>query len=67
MKEKNQTKKVAKDAVVRTQNAAQVVKGKTKANVGKAVGDRGLQAQGKADVAKGKAKQVGHNVKKSLD
>jgi uncharacterized protein YjbJ (UPF0337 family) len=47
----------------KTRNKAQQAKGKAKEVAGRAAGDRDLDAKGKADRKKGKAKQAGENVK----
>ncbi len=44
-------------------NKAQELRGRTKRNIGEVTGDRGLQAEGRADEVKGKLKQVGEKVK----
>lgn len=67
MVEARRTKKVVKDAATRVDNAAEVAKGKVKAKAGKAVGDRSLEARGKVETAKGRAKQVGRNAKKAVE
>jgi uncharacterized protein YjbJ (UPF0337 family) len=67
MSENNRTRKVANDATTRAKNAAQVTKGQIKVKAGKLLGDRGLETQGKLDTAKGRVKQVGHQIKKAID
>jgi uncharacterized protein YjbJ (UPF0337 family) len=47
----------------KTRNKAQQAKGKAKEVAGRAAGDRDLDAKGRADRKKGKAKQAGENVK----
>ena len=44
-------------------NKATVTKGKIKKAVGKAIGNEQMEAEGKADQAKGNIKQAGENVK----
>ena len=44
-------------------NKATATKGKIKKAVGKAVGNEQMEAEGKADQAKGNIKQAGENVK----
>jgi uncharacterized protein YjbJ (UPF0337 family) len=58
-------KSVAK-ATAHTKNAAEVAKGKVKSSAGKVTGDRRLQAEGKIDEVKGRAKQAGQKVKEKL-
>ncbi|HWC40213.1 MAG TPA: CsbD family protein [Acidimicrobiales bacterium] len=50
----------------RTRNKAQQAKGKAKEVAGQATGDRDLDAKGRADRKKGKAKQAGENVKDAV-
>jgi uncharacterized protein YjbJ (UPF0337 family) len=47
----------------KAKNTAQELKGKAKKQVGKATGDEHLQAEGKADQAKGNLKNAGEKVK----
>ena len=47
----------------KTRDKAQQAKGKAKEVAGRAAGDRDLDAKGRADRKKGKAKQAGENVK----
>jgi uncharacterized protein YjbJ (UPF0337 family) len=44
-------------------NKATATKGKIKKSVGKAIGNEQMEAEGKADQAKGNIKQAGENVK----
>lgn len=50
-------------AVDKIKNKAQVAKGDTKAGVGRATGDRSLEAEGKGDQMAGNLKQAGEKVK----
>ncbi len=63
---KKAQKSVAK-AATRAKNATEVTKGRVKAAAGKAAGNRRMQAEGKIDELKGRAKQAGQRVKSSLD
>lgn len=47
----------------RAKNDAQRAKGKVKEAAGNLTGNRGLERKGKTDQAKGKAKNVGENLK----
>lgn len=47
----------------KAKNKGEELKGQTKETVGKATGDQELEAQGKADQAKGNLKQAGEKVK----
>jgi uncharacterized protein YjbJ (UPF0337 family) len=47
-------------------NAAEKAKGKAKEGVGDATGDESLEAEGRADQAKGDLKQAGEKVKDAL-
>jgi uncharacterized protein YjbJ (UPF0337 family) len=47
----------------KARNKVQQAKGKAKEVAGRATGDRDLDAKGRADRKKGKAKQAGENVK----
>ncbi|HZZ49150.1 MAG TPA: CsbD family protein [Pseudonocardia sp.] len=44
-------------------NKAEELKGKTKEGVGRATGDRELEAEGHVDQVKGNLKQVGEKIK----
>ncbi len=44
-------------------NKAQELRGRTKRNIGEGTGDRGLQAEGRADEVKSNLKQAGEKVK----
>lgn len=44
-------------------NKAQELRGRTKRNIGEVTGDRGLQAEGRADEVKSNLKQAGEKVK----
>jgi uncharacterized protein YjbJ (UPF0337 family) len=59
--------RTANDAKAHVKNAATTSKGKVKAAVGKATGNRKLQAKGKLEEVKGKTKQAGQRVKESLE
>jgi uncharacterized protein YjbJ (UPF0337 family) len=50
----------------RAKNDLQRAKGKAKEAVGDVTGNRGLERKGKTDQAKGKAKNVGENVKERV-
>ena len=50
-------------AVDKAKDKAQVVKGETKAGVGRATGDRYLEAEGEGDKVAGNLKQAGEKVK----
>lgn len=50
-------------AADKVKNAAQSAKGKVKDDVGRATGNREMQAEGKADKAVGSLKQAGENLK----
>lgn len=63
---KSAKKSVAK-AATRAKNATEVTKGRVKTAAGKAAGNRRMQAEGKIDELKGRAKQAGQRVKTSLD
>ncbi|MCM2428720.1 CsbD family protein [Streptomyces sp. RKAG337] len=47
----------------KAENIADKAKGKIKETVGKTVGNERLEAEGKADQAKGDAKQAGEHIK----
>lgn len=47
----------------KVKNAAETAKGKVKESAGKATGDESLEAEGRADQAKGDLKQAGEKVK----
>ncbi|HWD94996.1 MAG TPA: CsbD family protein [Acidimicrobiales bacterium] len=64
-KSTNAKRTVAK-ATTHTKNAAEVAKGRVKAAAGKTTGNRRLQAEGKLDEIKGRAKKAGQRVKESL-
>jgi uncharacterized protein YjbJ (UPF0337 family) len=66
MVDKSKVKKSVDKATHHTKNAAEVAKGKVKSTTGKVVGDRRLQAEGKMDEVKGRAKQAGQKVKETL-
>jgi uncharacterized protein YjbJ (UPF0337 family) len=53
-------------ATDKAKNTLQSGKGQAKEKAGQATGDRSLQAEGKADNAKGKLKQAGENVKDAV-
>ena len=50
----------------RAKNDLQRVKGKVKETAGAATGNRKLETKGKADSAKGKAKNVGQKIKDTV-
>ncbi len=58
MVERSKARETLKSATTRTKTAAEVAKGKLESKTGKAIGDRGLQARGKIDEAKGHVKQA---------
>jgi uncharacterized protein YjbJ (UPF0337 family) len=66
MVDKAKVKNSVGKATAHTKNAAGVAKGKVKSSAGKVVGDRRLQAEGKIDEVKGRAKQAGQKVKDTL-
>ncbi|MEU5386242.1 CsbD family protein [Kitasatospora cineracea] len=47
----------------KAENTGEKIKGAVKKNVGKAVGNERLEAEGRAEQAKGDLKQAGENVK----
>ncbi|MGD0559606.1 MAG: CsbD family protein [Streptosporangiaceae bacterium] len=47
----------------KAKDKAQAAKGAVKKETGKALGDPGLEAEGKADQAKGNVKQAGEKIK----
>jgi uncharacterized protein YjbJ (UPF0337 family) len=47
----------------KVKNAAETAKGKVKEGAGEATGDESLEAEGRADQAKGDLKQAGEKVK----
>jgi uncharacterized protein YjbJ (UPF0337 family) len=47
----------------KTRNTAEKVKGQVKEAAGRATGDRGLEAEGRADKARANLKQAGEKVK----
>jgi len=47
----------------KTRNAAQKVKGQVKEAAGRVTGDRGLEAEGRADKTRANLKQAGEKVK----
>ena len=53
-------------ATTHAKNAAGVAKGRVKAVAGKTTGNRRLQAEGKIEEIKGRAKQAGQRVKETL-
>ncbi len=53
-------------AADKMKNAAQSAKGNVKDDVGRATGDREMQAEGKADKAAGSLKQAGENLKDAV-
>jgi uncharacterized protein YjbJ (UPF0337 family) len=53
-------------ATSHAKNAAGVAKGRVKAAAGKTTGTRRLQAEGKIEEVKGRAKQAGQRVKETL-
>jgi uncharacterized protein YjbJ (UPF0337 family) len=67
MVEKKAAAKSVKRTATHAKNAGVVAKGKAKSATGKMVGDRKLQASGKVDQMKGRAKQAGQRVKESFD
>lgn len=50
----------------KAKNAAEKVKGNIKETTGKATGNQSLEAEGKADKAKGNLKQAGEHVKDTV-
>ena len=54
-------------ATTHPKNAAEVAKGRVKAVAGKTTGNRRVQAAGKIEEIKGRAKQAGQRIKESLD
>jgi uncharacterized protein YjbJ (UPF0337 family) len=50
----------------KVKNAVQSAKGDVKDDVGRATGDRSMQAEGKADKAAGSLKQAGENLKDAV-
>jgi uncharacterized protein YjbJ (UPF0337 family) len=50
-------------AVDKAKDKAQAAKGVVKKNTGKALGDRDMEAEGKADQVTGNVKQAGEKVK----
>jgi uncharacterized protein YjbJ (UPF0337 family) len=52
--------------VDKAKNEAQSAAGKAKEKVGKATGDRSMEAEGKGDKAAGNLKQAGEKVKDAL-
>jgi uncharacterized protein YjbJ (UPF0337 family) len=50
----------------KAKNAAEKGAGKTKERLGKAVGDKSLEAEGQSDQAKGNLKDAGEKVKDAL-
>jgi uncharacterized protein YjbJ (UPF0337 family) len=66
MIDKAKVKKSVGKARTHTKNAAEVAKGKVKSTTGKVVGDHRLQAEGKIDEVKGRAKQAGQKAKESF-
>jgi uncharacterized protein YjbJ (UPF0337 family) len=67
MAEPRTTKRTTSEKKTHVKNDAETTKGKVKAATGKALGNRKLQAKGKLEEVKGKAKQAGQRVKESLD
>jgi uncharacterized protein YjbJ (UPF0337 family) len=67
MAEAKGTKRTVSEQTTHVKNAAETTKGKVKAATGKALGNRKLQAKGKLEEVKGKAKQTGQRVKESMD
>jgi uncharacterized protein YjbJ (UPF0337 family) len=53
-------------ATTHAKNAVGVAKGRVKATAGKKTGNRSLQAEGKIEEIKGRAKQAGQRVKEKL-
>jgi uncharacterized protein YjbJ (UPF0337 family) len=53
-------------AANKADNTADKVKGKAKETAGRAVGNERLEAEGRADQAKGDLKQAGEHVKDAL-
>lgn len=53
-------------AADKMKNAAQSAKGDVKDEVGRATGNREMQAEGKADKAAGSLKQAGENLKDAV-
>ncbi|HEY1761914.1 MAG TPA: CsbD family protein [Acidimicrobiales bacterium] len=54
-------------ATAHAKNAAEVAKGRVKATAGKTTGNRRVQAEGKIEEIKGRAKQAGQRVKDTLE
>jgi len=50
-------------AVDKAKDKVQAAKGAVKKNTGKALGDRDMEAEGKADQATGNVKQAGEKIK----
>jgi uncharacterized protein YjbJ (UPF0337 family) len=59
-------KRTVSKATTHAKNAAGVAKGRVKAVAGKTTGNRRLQAEGKIEEIKGRAKQAGQRVKERL-
>jgi uncharacterized protein YjbJ (UPF0337 family) len=53
-------------ATTHAKNAAEVAKGRVKAAAGKTTGNRRVQAEGKIEEIKGRAKQASQRVKEKL-
>jgi uncharacterized protein YjbJ (UPF0337 family) len=59
-------KRSVEKATTHAKNATGVAKGRVKAAAGKTTGNRRLQAEGKIEEIKGRAKQAGQRVKEKL-
>lgn len=66
MIDKKNARKTAGTATTHAKNATEVAKGKVKATTGQVVGNHRLQAAGRIDEVKGRAKQTGQKVRDSL-
>ena len=53
-------------AMDKAKDKAQVVKGNVKSGVGRATGDRSMEAEGEADKVSGNLKQAGEKVKDAI-
>jgi uncharacterized protein YjbJ (UPF0337 family) len=53
-------------AIDKAKDKAQVAKGDVKSRVGRATGDRSMEAEGKGDKVSGNLKQAGEKVKDAL-
>ena len=54
-------------ATTHAKNAAHVARGRVKVVAGKRTGNRRLQAEGRIEELRGRAKQIGQRVKESLE